>query len=60
MLKYKKGKFRKAVESFLGLKDKAKQKALRKYGAIYEALQEEDRKISEEMMKLSRKTLPSD
>ena len=52
--------FRKAIESFLGLKDKTEEKALQKYGPIYEALQEEDRKISKEMMKLAKKTLPSD
>ena len=52
--------FRKAIESFLGLKDKSEEKALRKYGPIYEALEEEDRKTSQEMMKLAKRTLPPD
>ena len=52
--------FRKAIESFLGLEDKSEKMALRKYGPIYEALEEEDRKLSKEMMKGAKKTLPPD
>ena len=52
--------FRKAIESFLGLKDKSEEKALQKYGPIYEALEEEDRKTSQEMMRLAKRTLPPD
>ena len=44
----------------MGLSDKTEEEALQKYGPIYEALQEEDRKISRKMMKLAKKTLPSD
>ncbi len=52
--------FRKAIESFLGLEDKSEKMALRKYGPIYEALEEEDGKLSKEMMKGAKKTLPPD
>lgn len=51
---------RKAVELFLGLGDKSEEKAIRKYGPIYEALQEEDRKLAKEMMASAEKTLPPD
>ena len=51
---------RKAVESFLGLDEKSEEKAIRKYGPIYEALQEEDRKLTKEVMASAKKTLPPD
>ncbi len=51
---------RKAIESFLGLEGKSEEMAVRKYGPIYEALQEEDRKLVERMMTLAKKTLPPD
>ena len=51
---------RKAVESFLGLHDKSEEKAIRKYGPIYEALQEEALKLAKEMMASAKKTLPPD
>ncbi len=51
---------RKAIASFLGLEDKSEEMAVRKYGPIYEALQQEDRKLTEEMMRSARKSLPPD
>ena len=51
---------RKAIESFLGLDERSEEKAIQKYGPIYEALQKEDRKLTKEMMALAKKTLPPD
>lgn len=52
--------FRKALESFLGTKDKSEKIALQKYGPIYEALQQESSRLNEEMMRLTKKSLPPD
>ncbi len=42
------------------LEDKSEERAARKYGPVYEALQEEDRKLAKEMMTLAKKALPPD
>ena len=52
--------FRKALILFLGLDLDHEKKAIKKYGPIYEKLNKEGVKISEEMMGIAGKTLPND
>jgi len=52
--------FRKALVSLLGLERTNEEKAIEKYGPIYEKLNKESLKISKKMMSIARKTLPGD
>ncbi|OIO75939.1 MAG: hypothetical protein AUJ85_01665 [Elusimicrobia bacterium CG1_02_37_114] len=50
--------FRKAIVSFLGLDTKIEKKLEQKYGPIYKALAEENRKEAEEMLHLASEIIP--
>ncbi|MDD5687831.1 MAG: ribbon-helix-helix protein, CopG family [Elusimicrobia bacterium] len=52
--------FKKAIESFLGIDTLVNEKQIRKYEPIYKALAEEDKKLSKEMMRIAKKTIPND
>lgn len=52
--------FKKAIESFLGIDTLIDEKLIRKYGPIYKSLAEENKKLSEEMMKIAKSTIPND
>lgn len=50
--------FRRAIESFLGINLSADEKLVKKYGPIYKALREDDKKLSEEMMSIASESIP--
>ena len=52
--------FRRALTSFLGLDRKNEEKAIEKYGPVYEKLNKKNSNISKKMMSIASKTLPDD
>lgn len=52
--------FRRALVSFLGLDRTNEEKAIQKYGPIYDKLNKQGLKLSKEMMSIASKTLPGD
>lgn len=54
------GFIRKAIESFLGLNTRIDKSLLKKYGAIYDTLNKENKNLSNEMFDNTIDTFPKD
>ena len=51
---------KKAIETFLGIGSRVDNRLIKKYGPIYESLNEENKKISDEMMSSAFETIPGE